>query len=97
MRKVTPVILFSLLALGLLSGCNTTATTKEKPASADREEYVTVEPEIGSRVKKRVKKSELAQHQNGRSGQRKKFDGDDLTRYAPPMTGPVEETITRGP
>ena len=84
-----------LLALGLVSGCNTTATkTPNATESKEGDEYVTVAPEIGSRVKKRVKKSELAKESNERSGQRKKFDGDDVVFIQPTQTGPVDAAVT---
>lgn len=76
--------------LALLCGC---ATTDSKPAQESKvsEEYVTLEPEIGSRVKKRVKKSELKKYVGTAPTQRSIVTAETDTTMAPGRTtGEVE-------
>lgn len=77
-----------LLAGFLAFGCTTTKTTPEAksgPAAGAKDEYLTIAPEIGSRVKKRVKRSELQAAENPGS-QRKKFKAEDLEQINLPDT-----------
>ena len=81
-----------ILAAGfVVCGCNTTnSTPAAKSDKAAKDEYVTIAPEIGSRVKKRVKRSELQAAENPGS-QRKKFTAEDLEMINRPDTAGVTE------
>jgi hypothetical protein len=88
--RFTPVVLVSLL----VAGCATTDTTPTATAAdGAKEEYVKLEPEIGSRVKRRVKKSELKKYVGTSPSQRAIITAETDTTMPPSQTtGEVERS-----
>lgn len=84
------------LALMLVSGCGTPTDTAAKPA-ADKDEYVTLEPEIGSRVKKRVKKSELPGYVGMSPSKKDKVTSEtDMNSIPQTTSGEMEKSAATG-
>lgn len=81
------------LAVVLAAGCNTpTEKTADRKSS---DEYVTLEPEVGSRVKKRVKKSELNGYVGMSPNKKDKITADtDMNNIPRTTTGEMEKTAT---
>ncbi len=81
------------LILMFAAGCETPPEkTAQKPQNS-KDEYVTVAPEIGSRVPKRVKKSELKDYRGMAPTQNGKITAETDTNNAPPMTSGEMEKI----
>jgi hypothetical protein len=97
MKHTSSRVLFAVgsLALFLTTGCNTPTDTAAKPAAkpaAATDEYVTLEPEIGSRVKKRVKKSEVNGYVGMSPNSKQKVTADtDMNNMPPTTTGQMEQ------
>jgi hypothetical protein len=85
--RLPPILLLPLLAVG----CATTDTKPAAEESKAAEEYVKLEPEIGSRVKRRVKKSELKKYVGTNPSQRSIVTSEtDTTMQPGQTTGQVE-------
>ncbi len=92
----TVVIAFvATVTIAFLAACNTTSTTAtpgQKKAAKD--EYVVIEPEVGSRIKKRVKKSELKNYVGTAPTKREIITEDTDTVQQPTLTGTVERAVS---
>lgn len=85
--RFAPIAILTLLAAGCATTDTKPATENAKPA----DEYVVIEPEIGSRVKRRVKKSELKKYVGSAPTQRAIVTDQTDTTMTPSMTtGEVE-------
>jgi hypothetical protein len=80
------------LALILTTGCNTATAAKPAAKPATTDEYVTLEPEIGSRVKKRVKKSEVNGHVGMSPNSKQKVTAEtDMNNIPQTTSGQMEQ------
>lgn len=89
--RAAVAVLAATVSVAFLAGCNTTsatATPEEKKAA--KEEYVVVEPEVGSRIKKRIKKSELNRHVGTSPTRHSTVTAETETHHIPTPTGVIE-------
>lgn len=92
LSRTVLIAFVATVTVAFIAGCNTTsatATPEEKKAA--KEEYVVVEPEVGSRIKKRIKKSELNRHVGTSPTRHSTVTAETETHHIPTPTGVVEK------
>jgi hypothetical protein len=74
-----------LAVLGLSTGCVTTQKSAEAAKPESKDEYVTVDAGVGSHIKRRVKKSDLAK-ETGVAPSKTEVITDETDTRAPGLT-----------
>ena len=90
------VLMFGAMTscLGFFSGCQTTDPTAQATPVVEKDEYVRLEPELGSRIRKRVKKSEIAKEAAARRSKEQKVTEETvLGKEGVYTTGEMEKIV----